>query len=114
MTTEERLSSAERHISELRAQTTTLAQGQTAHDAILSRMGELLESLALAYVDTSGRMGRMEDRMGRVEDRMARLEDRMARLEATVQDLMRVVQAHSVDLSAIRAILERGQNGPGP
>ena len=45
MTTEERLSSAERHIAELQDQTSTLAQGQTAHDAILDRMGELLERL---------------------------------------------------------------------
>ena len=91
MTTEERLSSAERHIAELQDQTSTLAQGQTAHDAILDRMGEVLERLAFVYVETSNRLGRIEERLGRIE--------------ALVQDHTRTLQVHSVDLSAIRAVL---------
>ncbi len=140
MTTEERLSSAEQHISELQDQISTLAQGQAAHEAILERMSEVLERLVIAYVDISNRLGRMEerlgvmeDRQGRMEDRMERMEnrqrlieerlgvmedrqermeDRMERMEATVLDHTRILQAHSVDLSAIRAILEQDQNGP--
>ena len=93
MTTEERLSSAERHIPELQDQTSTLAQGQTAHDAILDRMGEVLERLALAYVDTGNRLGR---------------------IEVLVQDHTRTLQVHSVDLSAIRAVLGQDQDEPDP
>ena len=100
MTTEERLSSAERHIAELQDQTSTLAQGQTAHDAILDRMGEVLERLAFVYVETSNRLGRIEERLGRIE--------------ALVQDHTRTLQAHSVDLSAIRAVLGQDQDEPDP
>ncbi len=100
MTTEERLSSAERHVAELQDQTSTLAQGQTAHDAILDRMGEVLERLAFAYVDTSNRLVRIEERLGRIE--------------ALVQDHTRTLQAHSVDLSAIRAVLGQDQDEPDP
>ena len=107
MTTEERLSSAERHIEELQDQTSTLAQGQTAHDAILDRMGEVLERLAFAYVDTSNRLVRIEERLGRIEERLGRI-------EALVQDHTRTLQAHSVDLSAIRAVLGQDQDEPDP
>ena len=100
MTTEERLSSAERHIAGLQDQTSALAQGQTAHDAILDRMGEVLERLAFAYVDTSNSLVRIEERLGRIE--------------ALVQDHTRTLQAHSVDLSAIRAVLEQDQDEPDP
>ncbi len=100
MTIEERLSSAERHIAELQDQTSALAQGQTAHDAILDRMGEVLERLAFAYVDTSNSLVRIEERLGRIE--------------ALVQDHTRTLQAHSVDMSAIRAVLEQDQGEPDP
>ena len=100
MTTEERLSSAERHIAGLQDQTSALAQGQTAHDAILDRMGEVLERLAFAYVDTSNSLVRIEERLGRIE--------------ALVQDHTRTLQAHSVDMSAIRAVLEQDQDEPDP
>ena len=121
MTTEERLSSAERHIAELQDQTSTMAQGQNAHGAILGRMGEALERLALAYVDTSNRLVRMEERLGLIEerlrlmeDRQGRMEERLERIEAIVQDHTRTLQAHSVDLSAIRAVLEQDQDEPDP
>ena len=128
MTTEERLSSAERHIAELQDQTSTLAQGQTAHDAILDRMGEVLERLAFAYVDTSNSLGRIEalvqdqverlglieERLGLMEDRQGRMEERLERIEALVQDHTRTMQAHSVDLSAIRAVLGQDQDEPDP
>ena len=128
MTTEERLSSAERHIAELQDQTSTLAQGQTAHDAILDRMGEVLERLAFAYVDTSNSLGRIEalvqdqvqrlglieERLGLMEDRQGRMEERLGRIEALVQDHTRTLQAHSVDLSAIRAVLGQDQDEPDP
>ena len=135
MTTEERLSSAERHIAELQDQTSTMAQGQNAHGAILDRMGEALERLALAYVDTSNslvriealvqdqverlvrmeeRLGLIEERLGLMEDRQGRMEERLERIEAIVQDHTRTLQAHSVDLSAIRAVLEQDQDEPDP
>ena len=142
MTTEERLSSAEQHISELQDQISTLAQGQAAHEAILDRMSEVLERLVIAYVDTSNRLGRMEERLGAMEDRQGRMEnrmermenrqglieerlgvmedrqermeDRIERIETIVQDHTRTLQAHSVELSAIRAVLEQDQNEPDP
>jgi DNA repair ATPase RecN len=135
MTTEERLSSAERHIAELQDQTSTMAQGQNAHGAILDRMGEVLERLAFAYVDTSNslvriealvqdqverlglmeeRLGLIEERLGLMEDRQGRMEERLERIEAIVQDHTRTLQAHSVDLSAIRAVLEQDQDEPDP
>lgn len=149
MTTEERLSSAEQHISELQDQISTLAQGQAAHEAILDRMSEVLERLVIAYVDTSNRLSRMEERLGRMENRMERMEERLGlmedrqgrmenrqglieerlgviedgqgrmaerveRIETIVQDHTRTLQAHSVELSAIRAVLEQDQNEPDP
>ena len=142
MTTEERLSSAEQHISELQDQISTLAQGQAAHEAILDRMSEVLERLVIAYVDTSNRLSRMEERLGRMEERMERMEDRQGRMEnrqglieerlgviedgqgrmaerverieTIVQDHTRTLQAHSVELSAIRAVLEQDQDEPDP
>ena len=107
MTTEERLSSAERHIAELQDQTSTLAQGQTAHDAILDRMGEVLDCLGFAYVDTGNRLGRIE---ALVQDQG----ERLGRIEALVQDHTRTLQGHSVDLSAIRAVLGQDQDEPDP
>ena len=142
MTTEERLSSAERHIAELQDQTSTMAQGQNAHGAILDRMGEVLERLAFAYVDTSNslvriealvqdqverlglmeerlglmeeRLGLIEERLGLMEDRQGRMEERLERIEALAQDHTRTLQAHSVDLSAIRAVLGQDQDEPDP
>ena len=121
MTTEERLSSAERHIVGLQEQVSSLAQGQAAHEAILDRMSEVLERLTIAYVDTSNRLSRMEDRQGLIEeriglmeDRQGRMEERVERMEVVQQDHTRILQAHSVELAAIRAILERNENGQGP
>ena len=135
MTTEERLSSAERHIAELQDQTSTMAQGQNAHGAILDRMGEVLERLAFAYVDTSNslvriealvqdqverlglmeeRLGLIEERLGLMEDRQGRMDERLERIEALVQDHTRTLQAHSVDLSAIRAVLGQDQDESDP
>ena len=114
MTTEERLSSAERHIAELQDQTSTLTQGQTAHDAILDRMGEVLERLAFAYVDTGNRLGRIEALVQDQGERLGRIEERLGRIEALVQDHTRTLQVHSVDLSAIRAVLGQDQDEPDP
>ena len=113
MTTEERLSSAEQHIAELQDQTSRMAQGQTAHEAILDRMGEVLECLTIAYVDTSNRLGRIEERLGLMEDGLGRMAERLERVEAIVQDHTRTLQAHSVELVAIRAVLEQDQNEKG-
>ncbi len=121
MTTEERLSSAERYIAELRDQFSTLGQGQAAHDTLLSRMGDLVTNLAFAYVDVGSRLGRIEVLMGRTEDRRGRTGDRRGRtgdhrerLETMAQDLARAVQSLTTDMAAIKAILERKRNGQGP
>jgi hypothetical protein len=42
------------------------------------------------------------------------MEERLERIEAIVQDHTRTLQAHSVDLSAIRAVLEQDQDEPDP
>ena len=80
MTIQDRLSEAERQIEQLQARASSLEQGQTAHDALMDRMASVLERLAVVYVDISARLDRIES----------------------------TLQAHSVDLATIRAVLEPG------
>ena len=82
MTIQDRLSEAERQIEQLQARASSLEQGQTAHDALMDRMTNVLERLAVVYVDISARLDRIES----------------------------TLQAHSVDLATIRAVLEPGDD----
>ena len=74
----------------------------------------MLERLAFAYVDTGNRLVRIEALVQDQGERLGRIEERLGRIEALVQDHTRTLQVHSVDLSAIRAVLGQDQDEPDP